>query len=191
MSEENNLETINDKDEEIANVDEENATDESLNTEGNDNTQDESEGKAIPYNRFKEKVDEANALKKRLDEIEKEQAKKERQELEKQNEYKTLYEQAQQEVANIKADALNAKKDALLSKAGYTEEQVEVLRSIIFGESDEEIAKAIEDLTGVISPKNNYIDPTPLGGGSGKPKPTDQEELGRNAVTRVLNKIKL
>ena len=39
-------------------------------------------------------------------------------------------------LAEIKAEALAVKKDALLAKAGYTDEQITVLRGTIAGETD-------------------------------------------------------
>src|SRR5690606_5063562 len=114
-----------------------------------------------------------------------------RKELEQQNEYKTLYEQAQEQLAQFKADALNAKKDALLINAGYSTEQIEVLRNTVTGETDEEIAQSIEKLTQVISPKKNYIDPTPLGGGDGKPSQKDGKELGQSLFERLKAKGKI
>src|SRR5699024_5743871 len=58
------------------------ATDESLNTEEQDNKQEGGENVRIPYDRFKQKVDEANALKEKLAEIEREQEAAKRKELE-------------------------------------------------------------------------------------------------------------
>lgn len=188
MPQENNNET-EDKQDEV--IDETSSTVESLNTDEQVNVDTDTEGKHIPYDRFKQKVDEANALKKKLADIEKQRKADEQKQLEEQNDYKTLYEQAQEQIEANKADALKAAKTAKLIQAGYDEEQVEVLRSTIDGETDEEIAKAIEGITSVIPPKKTYIDPTPMGGGDGKPKPKDEEEVGRSAISKVLHKIKL
>lgn len=85
----------------------------------------------------------------------------------------------EKKLAEIRAEALNAKKDALLAKAGYTDEQIAVLRGAVTGETDEDIAKSIEDLTKVITPEPGYVDPsTPLNGGKGKPDPKDEREIG-------------
>src|SRR5690625_6307543 len=78
-----------------------NSTDASQNTE--EETADKVDNK-IPYARFKEKVDEANALKEKLAEIEKEQAEAKRKELEEQENYKALYEQAMADVEAAKTD---------------------------------------------------------------------------------------
>src|SRR5690625_122866 len=163
MAEENKQEQLN---EEQTNIDESNPTDESLKTD----EPKEVDSKHIPYDRFKAKVDKANALKEKLAEIEKANEEAERKKLEEQNEYKKLYEQAQEQLAELRTSNLNAKKDALLSKAGYDEGQIEVLRGTINGETDEELAKAVESLKDVIAPKQNYIDPTPMNGEGGDRK---------------------
>src|SRR5690625_1513230 len=66
--------------------------------------------KNIPYARFKEKVDEANALKEKLAKIEQEQAEAKRMELEEQENYKALYEQAMADVEAAKTQVLQTKK---------------------------------------------------------------------------------
>jgi len=166
-------------------IDETNTSDETKNTE------EQTVETKIPYNRFKAKVDEANALKEKLAEIERQQQAEATEKLESQNEYKTLYEQALETIKANKADALNATKTSKLVQAGYDEGQIEVLRNTIAGETDEEITQAVEAVTSVIPPKKSYIDPTPMGGGDGKPGPVDKEEVGRSAISKVLHKIKL
>src|SRR5690625_1393764 len=112
------------KNEEQTNIDEgkeTNPTDESLSTE--EQTKESVDNQRIPYERFKAKVDEANALKEKLAEIEREQEEAKRKELEEQNEYKTLYEQAVQEKEQAKQEAMNLRKQTLLSQAGYDSEQ--------------------------------------------------------------------
>src|SRR5690606_20714199 len=106
----------------------------------------------VPYDRFKAKVDEANALKDELAKLQTAREAEEQAKLVEQNEFKTLYEQAQEQLATIKADALNAKKDSLLAQAGYTSEQIGLLRNTVVGDTDEEIAQAIEGLKAVIAP---------------------------------------
>ncbi|MHC8516781.1 hypothetical protein [Sporosarcina sp. ITBMC105] len=143
----------------------------------------------VPYDRFKAKVDEANSLKTQLAELQAAQEAAERTKLEEQNEFKSLYEKAQADLAALKADALNAKKDALLAKAGYTDEQVALLRGTIAGESDEELTQAIEGLKAVIAPKPTYVDP-PLGNGErSKTETQDRSEIGVKAFERIKNKL--
>ena len=188
MAVENNNEQVN---EEVTNIDEgqakANSTVESLKTD----EPKEVDSKHIPYDRFKAKVDEANALKEKLAEFEEAKAEAERIKLEEQNEYKTLYEQALQQAEQAKAEALGTKKSALLSAAGYSEEQVGLLTKLVEGETDEEIAESIKHLQAAIPAQDKYGDPSAFNGEKAKPKTVDGEEVGRNAVSRVLHKIRL
>ena len=167
-------------------IDETNPTDESKNT-GEPNV----EGQKIPYDRFKQKVDEANALKEKLAEIEKEQAEKERKELEEKENYKALYEQVLEQIEETKSKALSVKKETALKIAGYDDEQVNLLSKLIEGERDEEISASVEQIKAKFPIKDNYADPSPFNGQKEKPKSVDAEEVGRNAVSRVLHKIRL
>src|SRR5690625_656683 len=168
-----------------------NSTDESLNTEEQEGTKKDNVDNRIPYDRFKQKVDEANALKEKLAEIERKQEEDKRKELEEQNEYKTLYEQAKKDAEQAKQEALNIKKDALLTQAGYSQEQAKLLVKLVEGEDDEEISDSIKQLRAAIPAQDNYADPSAFNGAKEKPKTVDAEEVGRNAVSRVLHKIKL
>src|SRR5690606_2087385 len=87
-----------------------NSTDESIYTD----EQSKEGEKRMPYERFKEKVDEVNELKKRLAEQERAQEEAKRKELEEKEEYKTLYEQAKIEAEKARQEALLIKKNALL-----------------------------------------------------------------------------
>ena len=163
-----------------------NPTDESLKTEetGVDNQR-------IPYDRFKAKVDEANALKEKLAEIERKQEEDKRKELEEQNEYKTLYEQARKDAEQAKQEALNLRKQSLLAQVGYDENQARLLVKLVEGDDEETIAESIKQIQSTVPVKDNYADPSAFNGQKSKPKTIDAEELGRNAVSRVLHKIKL
>jgi len=156
-----------------------------------ENTETKQVDTKVPYDRFKAKVDEANALKEELARLREAKEAEERKQLEEQNEFKTLYEQAQEQLAQIKADALNAKKDALLTRAGYTSDQIKVLRNTVAGETDEEITQSIEDLKTVISPKPNYVDPSPMNGLRDKPEQKDGEEIGKSLFERLKAKGKI
>jgi hypothetical protein len=145
----------------------------------------------VPYDRFKEKIDEVNSLKAELAKIKKAQEEAEKAKLEEQNEYKKLYEQAQQELAQIKEAALNAKKDALLAKAGYSDEQIALLRNSITGGTDEEISQSVTQLTAVIPPKPNYVDPSPMNGERDKPEPVDERNIGVDLFKRLKAKGKI
>lgn len=156
-----------------------------LPTEGTDVTLD---AKTIPYDRFKQKVDETNELKRKLAEIETAQAEAQRKQLEEQNEYKALYEQAQAQIAASQAAAVDAKKEAALIKAGYTAEQVTVLKRTLVGETDEELTSAVAELASVIAPTKNYIDQSPMGAGHKQPEPKKGEGLAETLFNRVKPK---
>src|SRR5690625_1323384 len=175
------------KNEVETNIDEATSTDESLITE----EQKEVDNQRIPYDRFKAKVDEANALKEKLAEIEREQEEAKRKELEETEQYKELYEQAIKEKEQARQEALATKKSAMLAQAGYDDEQTKLLAKLVEGETDEEISESIKLLKATIPAKDNYGDPSAFNGAKEKPKTVDAEEVGRNAVSRVLHKIKL
>lgn|SRR5690606_15350782 len=159
----------------------------SAETENTDNTK-EVDNK-IPYNRFKAKVDEANRLKEELAALKKAQEEAERKKLEEQNEYKKLYEKALNDLEAFKSEALSAKKKALLVQAGYSSDQANVLHNTVQGETDEELAKSIEELKSVIAPKPSYVDPLPMNGERSKPNPKDPGEVGLKAFERIKNKL--
>src|SRR5690625_1817345 len=168
------------------------ATDASLNTaEQTEQDAKGGENARIPYERFKQKVDEVNQLKEKLAQIEEEQAQAKRQELEEQERYKELYEQALQEKEQARKEALSLRKIDGLRQAGYSEEQAKLLVKLVDGEDDESIAESIKQIQSTVPVKDNYADPSTFNGRAAKPKTVDAEELGRNAVSRVLHKIKL
>ena len=169
-----------------------------VNTEENTNVETSAETKntetktvenKVPYERFKEKVDEVNKLKARLAALEKEREEAEKRKLEEQNEYKKLYEKAQKELEQFKIQTLNAKKDALLAKAGYSDEQVAVLRNSLTGETDEELEKSLEQLKTVIQPKPRYVDPSPMNGVRREPEPKDISEIGAKQFEKIKSKL--
>src|SRR5690625_2140401 len=80
-----------------------NPTDESLKTE--ETKEENVDNQRIPYERFKAKVDEANALKEKLAEIERQQEEAKRKELEETEQYKELYEQAIKEKEQARQEA--------------------------------------------------------------------------------------
>jgi len=145
----------------------------------------------IPYERFKQKVDEANALKEKLAEIEREQEAAKRKELEETEQYKELYEQAKAEAEATRQQALEIKRNTALALAGYNGEQASMLAKLVEGETEEEIAESIKTLQDTFPVADNYADPSAFNGAKSKPKTIDGEEVGRNAVSRVLHKIKL
>ena len=174
------------KNEVETNIDEATSTDESLNTE---ETKEENVDNKIPYDRFKAKVDEANALKEKLAEYERTQEEAQRKELEEQNEYKALYEKALEDAKQAKEEALTIKKNAALVNAGYSEEQVKLLSKLVEGEDDEAITESIKLLRATIPAQDNYADPSLLNGQKGKPETVGADEVGAKMFERIKNKI--
>lgn len=164
------------------------SSDETVNTvEGSDKqTQDK-----VPYDRFKQKVDEANALKEKLAKFEQEQAEAKRKELEETEQYKELYEQAKAEAEASRQQALAVQKNTALTLAGYNDEQAQTLAKLVEGETAEEIAESIKTLQATFPIVDDYADPSAFNGAKSKPKTVDAEDIGRDAVSRVLHKIKL
>lgn len=96
-----------------------------------------------------------------------------------------LKKENEQKIKDALADALKAKKVALLVKAGYTDEQVDRYSRFIVGESDEELTKSIEEFTADVPPKPKYVDPNPMNGERGKPDPVDPVEKGRGLFQKL------
>lgn len=149
----------------------------------------------IPYDRFKKKVDEANELKRKLAELEQAQAEAERKKLEEQNEFKTLYEQAQAKIAEIESQANAVKREStvtnLLVNAGYHGEQLERVRKYITGDTDEEISASLEELKKDIPPKSSGVDPSVGNGAKQQPQQKDLGDEGRSLYQRLKAKGKI
>ena len=86
---------------------------------------------------------------------------------------------------------MQTKKQTALTQAGYSAEQLGKLTKLVEGETDEEIAESIKELKTLFPTDVYYGDPSANNGAVSKPKEVDAEEVGRNAVSRVLHKIKL
>src|SRR5690625_4287569 len=138
-----------------------NATDASLNTAEQTEQDDKGgENTRIPYERFKQKVDEVNQLKERLAQIEEEQAQAKRKELEEQERYKELYEQALQEKEQARKEALSLRKIDGLRQAGYSGEQAKLLVKLVDGEDDETIKASVEQIKSTVPVNDGFVDPT-------------------------------
>ena len=148
----------------------------------------------IPYERFKQKVAEANALKEKLAEFERQQSEAETKRLEEANEFKALYEQSQARIAEIEAQAkateLNAKKQSLLLEAGYTADKLADLLDFVTGDDEEGVKASVEKLVRVAPPKALPVDPAVNGGNRQQPDQQDGTELGKAMYERIKNKIR-
>lgn len=182
------------EEEEINVVDEEevNDTEDVVDTGADlDSTdEDELEKQRIPYKRFKEKVDEANRLKKELAKIEEDQKAEKLQEMKDQEKYKELYENALEEIENIKSTKVAKKKSELLKDAGYKDSQIERLSKLVEGDSEEEILESIEELKEVF-PTKTYVDPSADNRKRSTPDSVDGEEIGRSLFDKILKSGKI
>jgi hypothetical protein len=115
----------------------------------------------------------------------------ERKKLEENEEYKTLATKLQEQLDAIKGDALGAKKEALLAKAGYTQDQIEKYVKYVDGETDEQLSEAVEALKADIPPKPKFADPSPGNGGKQEPKKTDLHDTGVSMYQRLKAKGKI
>lgn len=177
-------EIVNNKTNEEENI---NTTEEVNSSDGTQNTDEPVVEQRIPYDRFKQKVDEANALKEKLAKIERQQQAEETRQLEEQNEYKTLYNQALDTIKQAEADALTQKKESLLTKAGYNEAQIDKLSKLVDGDDEETIKASIESLkeTFPVAAKK-YADPS-VGNDKGTtPEQVEGEDIGRKLFDRLL-----
>lgn len=166
---------------------------EDVDIEGADpsNTDDEDlDNQRIPYKRFKEKVDEANRLKKKLAKIEADQEAQKLQDLKDQEKFKELYEATLEELENVKNSKVENKKAELLKDAGYKDEQIERLSKLVEGSSEEEILESIEDLK-VVFPTKTYVDPSPDNRKRKTPDPVDGEDMGKSMFDKLLSSGKL
>ena len=171
-------------------------TDNNTNTDdnssdGTENTDDTGVDNRIPYDRFKQKVDEVNALKSKLDQIEKEQEAAKRKELEDQNKYKELYEQALETIEESKKAIVQQTKESLLTNAGYSDEQVTRLSKLVEGDSEEEMNTSIDEIKKLFPVEQDYADPSVNNGSNIDPTPTDGEDVGKSMFEKLLNSGKI
>jgi len=132
-------------------------------------------------------------IKERLERDRKKREKEaEQKRLEEQNEYKKLYEQLKEEYEklqdDIKAKTVDGLKTDLLVKAGYAPDQLEFVKSILRGETEEEIQAAIAEVKKHVPPKKQAIDPNPGNPKKEPPAPKGLEDKGRSLYERIKSK---
>lgn len=137
----------------------------------------------------KERLDREKA--KREKAVQKEREEAERKRLEEEGKYKEIAESLQAKLDAIQGDALKAKKEALLVKAGYTEDQVAKYLKYVDGSTDEELAQAVEALRADVPPKPRFADPGVGNGAKQEPKKTDLQEKGKTMYQRLKEKGKI
>ncbi|MDA2638219.1 hypothetical protein ABEY48_20655 [Bacillus mycoides] len=133
----------------------------------------------------------ARAKREADEKAEKERQEAERKKLEEQEKYKELYETLEKQLADEKVKALDAKKETLLVGAGYSAEQVVLLKGLLNGETDEELNQSLETVKVTLLPKGNGADPNPGNHQRQTPSPTDPAEKGKSAFQRLKEKGKI
>lgn len=113
----------------------------------------------------------------------------ERKRLEDEKQYKELAETLQKQLDNEKADALTAKKQAVISGAGYSKEQAEFISKLVEGKTDEEIKTSLEAIKSAIPPKKPYADPGEGNGRKYSPSSKDAKDSGSNAWDRIKDRV--
>jgi hypothetical protein len=142
--------------------------------------------KRIPYDRFKAKVEEVNRLKAKLDEIEEAEEEAKRKQLEDQNQYKELYEEALETIQTQKEDALQRTKESLLKDAGYNDGQIARLTKLVEGETEDDIKTSIDELKTDFPVAKKYADPSVGNGAGATPDKVDGEDIGRSMFEKLL-----
>lgn len=166
-----------------------NTEDNGDNGDNGNNTPNEGGQKLFTQEDVERIIKERLARERRKAEEKAEQARKEaeRKALEEQQKYKELYEALLQDLQAEKQHALQAKKEALLAQAGYTQEQIERYAKYLEGETEEELQTALETLKQDIPPKGaTYVDPAIKGNGAKQPpKQQDLYEYGKTLFERL------
>jgi hypothetical protein len=99
--------------------------------------------------------------------------------------YKELYETLQQDLEQQKAEALTAKRDALLAQAGYDADQIKRYAKFVEGANEEELVASIEELKVDLPPKTQgFINPS-VNPRKQDPKPVDAYEAGRERIKKL------
>jgi len=90
-----------------------------------------------------------------------------------------------------RVDNIAAMKRAQMKAMHYSDSQIDRYLSHVSGETADEIKASVFKLSAEIPPSDPYGDPSAMNGAKAKPKPVDRLEVGRNAIKRVINKIRL
>jgi len=112
--------------------------------------------------------------------------------------YKELAEKGEEIASKLQAqldeqrlDVTKAKKESMLTKAGYSDEQVTRFTKYLEGETDEELAEALKELKADVPPKKPYTDPSAGNGRKEEAKPKGADEAGKSLYQRLKEKGKV
>lgn len=146
----------------------------------------------IPYERFKQKVAEANALKEKLAEFERQQAEAETKRLEEANEFKALYEAEKSARESIEAERQSEKLTQIklnaLREAGYDADKVERLAKYISGDDEASVLASVEEFAQDNPAKPQPADPAVNGGTRQQATQETLKEKGRKRFEELRAK---
>ena len=142
----------------------------------------------IPYERFKEKVDETNELRRKLQAFEDAQAAAASAELLAQGKYQEIAADLQKQLDAAKADALSLTKNSLLVKEGYSDEQIARYSKFVVGTNEAELQKSLDELKADVPPKKAYADPSSTNPPKTVPAQKDLKTKGEEAYARLKAK---
>lgn len=94
-------------------------------------------------------------------------------------------------IEQYRINAVEARKVQAMKEHNYSDEQIEKYVKFIEGSTTDEIDRSVLQLSQDITPGIYYADPSAFNGAKAKPKTVDKKQIGRNAVQRVLSKIRL
>lgn len=176
------------------------------NAEGNNEEHTQTGGNADEGTQGEEKVDDKRFTQSDIDRIvqerlarerkqqeEKEEAlrkEEERKRLEENEEYKELAKSLQEQLDKQKETTINTQKESLLTQAGYSTEQVALLKDTVQGETADEIKESVEKLKAVIPAEKPYVDPSAGNGTKEKPSKKDGYDVGASAFERIKSKLR-
>lgn len=110
--------------------------------------------------------------------------------LEENEEYKELAKSLQEQLDKQREAVINTQKESLLTQAGYSDEQIALLKDTVQGESADEIKESVEKLKSVIPAEKPYVDPSTGNGAKEKPSKKDGYDVGATAFERIKNKLR-
>lgn len=89
------------------------------------------------------------------------------------------------------ANHIDSIKRTAMKDAHYNDEQIERYITSVDGTTTEEIKASVFMLSMEIPAVDGYADPNAFNGEKARPKIVDRVEVGRNAISNVIHKIRL
>src|SRR5699024_4506895 len=106
-------------------------------------------------------------------------------------ELKAKIDEIDAKIEQYRINAVQARKEQVMRRFNYDEQQILKYIHFIEGDTADEIDRSVLQLSKDIAPNNYYGDPSINNGAAAKPKAVDKREIGRNAVKRIMSKIRL